>query len=168
LAAAISHYPARERVDGSRCRGSLWKDVQMKYVHLRPDVAGELGEDTVMDVSVHPPKVSRLHYEFEDWDGDVLVTTFPCYLITADAMDHVITHDLTGASFTQALVTTTETLPELKPHVRLPKFVWLKVHGTPGVDDFGLEPPAKLIVSERALELLAGLGLPHAEVSRWR
>ena len=36
----------------------------MKYFYIQPEVAGGLGKNTVMDRSVHPPIVSRLHYEF--------------------------------------------------------------------------------------------------------
>jgi hypothetical protein len=37
----------------------------MKYFYIQPEVAGGLGKNTVMDRSVHPPIVSRLHHEFK-------------------------------------------------------------------------------------------------------
>src|SRR5512143_2828590 len=137
----------------------------MQYLRLDPEVAGQIGESTVMDVSVHPPIVDSLHYDFEDWDGDVLVTSFPCYIVTEGAMRQIQSHGLTGVEFAPVTVTTTDTFHELNPGLELPAFVWLKVHGAPGVDDFGLAPPAELIVSERALELLSGLGLPMPMLS---
>jgi hypothetical protein len=36
-----------------------------KYFLIEPEVAGELGADTVMDSSVHPPRVSELHHELK-------------------------------------------------------------------------------------------------------
>lgn len=39
----------------------------MKYCVIEPEVAGGLGENTVIDQSVHPPKIARLHYNFEGW-----------------------------------------------------------------------------------------------------
>ena len=43
------------------------KVVRLAYYILEPAVAGGLGEGTVMDSTVHPPRAERLHYEFEDW-----------------------------------------------------------------------------------------------------
>ncbi|CDX39985.1 hypothetical protein MPLSOD_40275 [Mesorhizobium sp. SOD10] len=51
---------------------------QMDHFYLEPEVSGGLGDDTVMDTGVHPPPVvARLHYEFDGWLGDVIVTSFP-------------------------------------------------------------------------------------------
>lgn len=36
---------------------------------------------TIMEATVHPPRVERLHYEFEDWLGDDLVESFPSFLV---------------------------------------------------------------------------------------
>lgn len=41
-----------------------------KFFALEPEVAGGLGPNTVMDRSVHPPRVSHLHYVFDGWMGD--------------------------------------------------------------------------------------------------
>jgi hypothetical protein len=50
---------------------------------LCPEVAAELGGNTVMDAFAHPPKVSRLHLRFMGWLGDDLLETFPCFLVTS-------------------------------------------------------------------------------------
>ena len=39
----------------------------MKYYVLEPEVAGGLGENSIVDHSVVPFQVTRLHYEFEGW-----------------------------------------------------------------------------------------------------
>lgn len=48
-----------------------------RYYRLEPEVAGELGSGTVMDVSRHPPLVSHLQFKFQGWLGDDLLETFP-------------------------------------------------------------------------------------------
>lgn len=45
----------------------------MKYFYIEPEVAGGLGRNTVMNRAVHPPVVSKLHYHFDGWLGDVLL-----------------------------------------------------------------------------------------------
>ncbi|GGJ53754.1 hypothetical protein ALP32_02980 [Pseudomonas avellanae] len=45
----------------------------MNYYHIEPEVAGSLGEQTVIDTESWPPKVSRLEYQFDGWLGDELL-----------------------------------------------------------------------------------------------
>src|SRR3954452_8687742 len=98
----------------------------MRHFYIEPEVAGSSeGENSVMDRSVHPPIVSRLHYEIAGWDGDVLLTSFPCFIVTEDAMDKLVEIGVTGARFADVEVTTTYPFRELHPDTQLPKFVWL-------------------------------------------
>jgi hypothetical protein len=46
--------------------------------------------------------------------------------------------------------------------VELPKFVWLRIEGIPGQDDFGIGKAPRLVISERALEALRGPGISNA------
>ena len=41
----------------------------MNFYYLEPEVSGGIGDSTILDTSVHPPIVSALEYEFEDWLG---------------------------------------------------------------------------------------------------
>jgi hypothetical protein len=138
----------------------------MRYFSVEPEVAGSsAGDNSVMDRSVHPPIVSRLHYEFSDWLGDVLLTSFPCFIVTEDAMNELVKRGVTGARFADVEVTTTYPFDEIHPGRKLPKFVWLQVTGRAGHDDFGLARKIRLVVSERALDILKGLQLNHAEIA---
>lgn len=137
----------------------------MKYFYIQPEVAGGLGENTIMDRSEHPPVVSRLHYEFDGWGGDVLLRSFPCYIITEGAKRKLQSLDSTGIKFDKVEVTTSELFHELFPDRQLPKFVWLQIVGKPGQDDFGIADNHKLVVSERALEALKELGISNAVVT---
>ncbi|MFB9981270.1 hypothetical protein ACFSQQ_19355 [Mesorhizobium kowhaii] len=80
----------------------------MRYFYIKPHVAGGLGENTVLDTSVHPPIVSKLHYQVEGWFGSALVTTFPCFLVTEEAKSALLKMSFSGAVFADAEVTTSE------------------------------------------------------------
>ncbi len=137
----------------------------MNYFCIEPEVARGLGQNVVMDRSVHPPVVDKLHYEFDGWLGDVLLETFPCFIVTEGARKRLQLIHATGIKFDQAEVTTSEQFRELYPDRKLPKFAWLKVVGTPGRDDFGIGPDFRLVISERALEALKELGISNAVVT---
>ncbi|MBZ9703047.1 MULTISPECIES: hypothetical protein [unclassified Mesorhizobium] len=120
-----------------------------------------------MDTSVHPPAVSKLHYQVEGWFGDALVTTFPCFLVTEEAKRGLLDIGISGATFAPAEVTKSENFLELQPDVELPPFVWLKVDGRAGHDDFGVNQKLNLVISERAFDVLDELGLPSASIQRF-
>ncbi|TPI47419.1 hypothetical protein FJW05_10570 [Mesorhizobium sp. B2-9-1] len=136
----------------------------MQYFYIEPNVAGGLGEHTVLDPSVHPPIVTQLHYEVEGWFGDVIVTTFPCFLVTEETQHALQKMGFSGATFAAAEVTISEDCQEDQPGLQLPLFVWLKVHGKAGHDDFGIAADYRLVISKRVLDLLESLGIPFAVV----
>lgn len=121
---------------------------------VEPEVAGGLGERTVMDRSSHPPIVSRLHYQFEGWLGDQIVESFPCYLVTESLAAEIVRQGMTGVEFHDVEVTCSQEFYEVHGATALPKFVWLKVTGVAGVDDFGIAGDLRLTVSARVLKLI--------------
>ena len=135
----------------------------MRYFNIEPEVAGSSeGDNSIMDRSVHPPIVTRLHYVFSGWSGDVLLASFPCFIVTEDAMKKLTEIGATGVRFADVEITTEYPFRELYPHTKLPKFAWLQVTGRAGQDDFGLVANKRLVVSERALDVLKGLQLTDA------
>jgi hypothetical protein len=60
-------------------------------------------------------------------------------------------------------ITTSPTFEELHPGRQLPEFFWMKVHGRPGVDDFGMSGDHRLVASQRALDTLRTLPLGDGE-----
>ncbi|WP_245303356.1 hypothetical protein [Mesorhizobium loti] len=108
--------------------------------------------------------MTKLHYVVEGWTGDVLVTTFPCYLVTEEAQRALQQIGFSGATFAEAEVTTSEEFHEYQPGQELPPFVWLKVNGKAGRDDFGIAANYRLVISKRILDLLESLGIPFAVV----
>jgi hypothetical protein len=134
----------------------------MNYFYLEPEVAGGLGEHTVVDVSVHPPIVTYLHYSFDGWPDDVILTTFSCYIVAVPARHALEGIKVSGIKFDYAETSPSEFFKDMYPGRQLPTFVWLKVYGRPGRDDFGIAPDHRLVVSERVLDLLKRLGLSYA------
>jgi hypothetical protein len=134
----------------------------MTFYVVEPEVAGGFGEHSVIDRSTGKMIVQKLHYQFDGWLGDELLESTPCY-IASERMAHEIERvHLTGVRFDEAEVTTSDQFKELYPDRQLPKFVWLKVDGNAGRDDFGIAPGLRLVVSERALELLKRIGISNA------
>jgi hypothetical protein len=134
----------------------------MKYFKIEPEVAGGTSEHTVMDRSVHPPLVSRLHYEVDDWLGDVLLAGFPCFIVTMEAKQALEVLGATGITFDSVEITTSGVFEDFHGDRKLPPFAWMKVHGEAGRDDFGLSSDLILVISERALDALSALGLAYA------
>lgn len=133
---------------------------------INPEVAGGLGENTVIHRNRVPPRVERLHYEFEDWLGDDLVESYPCFVVTLEMGERLARAELTGFVLRDVEVSTSDTFQELHPG-RLPEFRWLDVDVTPGEDDFGLDERARLVVSEKALDVLRTSSLDHCAVAPW-
>ena len=137
----------------------------MSFIVLGPEVAGGHGPKTLADRTVHPPRVARLHYELAGWLGDDLLESFPCFVVTARLADRLASVRLSGFRLDDVLITTSDEFKELYPARSLPDFRWLKITGRPGVDDFGLTPDQRLVVSDAALAVLGTLQITHAEQS---
>jgi hypothetical protein len=133
------------------------------YYAVEPEVAGGWGENTVF--TTVPGKgvvVQRLHYKFDGWLGDELLESAPCFIVSERMAQEIERAGLTGVRFDDVQVTVSEEFMQLEPERELPKFLWLKVEGFPGREDFGIASGLKLVVSERALGLLRRVGFSHA------
>lgn len=136
----------------------------MAFFYVEPEVAGGLGENTVLDRSTHPPVVIRLHYYFGGRPKGVLLETFPCFIVTEAARQALQKSGATGARFDTVEVTRSPVFDELHPGAQLPPFVWLRPEGEPGRDDIATTEDGRLVVSARVLELLWKLGIANALV----
>jgi hypothetical protein len=126
-------------------------------------VAGGWGKNTVFTRTPgRPTVVHKLHYHFDGWLGDELLESTPCYIVSERLASEIERAQLTGVTFDEVEITTSEQFTVLYPNRQLPKFVWLKVGGKPGQDDFGVTSGLELVVSNRALELLERVGVSHA------
>ncbi|OWV65360.1 hypothetical protein ATY76_19080 [Rhizobium sp. R339] len=136
----------------------------MRYFYMEPEVSGSLGDRTIVDRSVHPPIINELHYEMEGWLGDAILESFPAFIVTEQAKRGLLSAAVTGASFAKVDVTASETFRELYPSREIPPFAWLKPVGRAAHDDFGTVSNGRLVVSERALEVLRKFGVANALV----
>jgi hypothetical protein len=137
----------------------------VKQFYVEPEVAGGLGGNTEMDRSVRPPAVTRLHYVLDGWLGDVLLETYPCFIVTEKARQGLEEAGVSGVDFDDVEVTTSDQFRDLHPSWQLPKFYWLKISGKTTQDDFRTAPEGRMIVSERALEVLRRLGIANAVIA---
>ena len=136
----------------------------MAYYSLEPEVAGGLGDDTVMDTTVHPPQVESLHYEVEDWLGDDLIESFPCYLASKPLAARLTAAGLGTFELKDVTVTLTPEAEELLGDTTLPDFSWLAVSGTAGTDDLGVTANGQLVVSDQALALLREFTIDNCDI----
>jgi hypothetical protein len=136
----------------------------MEYFYVEPEVAGALGERTIMDRSVHPPLVERLHYQLEGWLGDPVLESFPAFILTQDTKETLLRMGATGATFDDVEVTVSDQFRELYPGRNLPRFVWLKPEGRAGRADIGTAADGRLVVSRPVLDAFGSLGMSHALV----
>ena len=130
----------------------------MKYFNLEAEVAGGIGPHSVTQETSGALIVHKLHYVFEGWFGDEIVESTPCYIVTAELAKSIRDRGLTGVSFDQVEVDRSDIFKDLHPEKVLPPFAWMKVTGDKGKDDFFLAGYGRLVVSERALEVIG----PHA------
>lgn len=91
-----------------------------------------------------------------------MVTSFPCYLVTEDVKEKILKSGFSGMTFDKVEVTTSELSEEMQPDQKLSSFVWLKVNGDAGDDDFGIAKDYRLVVSERVLDALKPFGISNA------
>jgi hypothetical protein len=131
---------------------------------IEPEVAGGLGPGTVMDASMHPPRVDHLDYEFAGWDGDDLLEAFPCFVVTAGVGSALEEAHLTGFTLADLTVSSTPEFTERHP-APLPEFRRLQVTGRVGIDDMWIGDDLMLHVNDRALSVMTATGqLDHALV----
>jgi hypothetical protein len=140
----------------------------MSYYILDPEVPGELGSKTKLDTSTHPPRVSALNYELNNWLGDDLFQSFPCFVVTNRLRQKLESHKATGIKFAELELTLSDNFRELHPNTKAPECSWLKVVGKAGEDDFGLSSDFRLVVSESALSVLKTFQLENCEVKTWK
>jgi hypothetical protein len=135
------------------------------FFSLDPEVAGELGERTVLDASAHPPIVTRLHYHVQSWLGDDVIQSFPCFVVTERLRRALEERRFSGYHVEDAEVTVDEDFRTLSPGMTLPRFYWLRVDGRPGVDDFGVSGTDYcLVVSARVLVCMRQFALKNCSV----
>lgn len=141
----------------------------MEYFVICPEVSAMgLGSNTIVDQSVHPPKISHLHYDFDVWLGDDLLEAFPCFIVSQRLAEALNKSRLTGYELRDVEISVSDMFRELDPVPELPPFAWLYVTGRPGEDDFGLDHEGRLVVSDTAIRILRTLNFDNGDVQEYR
>jgi len=134
----------------------------MNYYLIKPEVAGGYGDDTVCDT--RPIVVHKLHYEFFGWMGDDLITSFPSFIASDRLVRLILENHLTGTAIADVKVTFSREYFSSFKKAEVPFFHWLKIEGTAGSEDFGYSPKRRLVVSEKALEVLRKVNIHQADI----
>jgi hypothetical protein len=129
---------------------------------VEPEVAGQLGSNTIMDTTKHPPVVVHLHHEFEGWLGDDLIECFPCFLVTERLAEALSKFQATGFELRKVEISRSETFTDLYPNRALPRFWWLSVACNDANSDLRLCTDGRLNVSDRVYKLLCRFNVDNA------
>lgn len=142
----------------------------MKLYMLEPEVAGEIGENTVYDnfddvrYRGAYPQISHLHFIFSGWLGDDIIESTPCFIVTDELKSRIEKSELDGCQFEDVEVSLSGEFMEMYPNRSIPKLKRLIPNGSVIVEgetystwsgqDFNLSNKSYLIVSENALDVL--------------
>lgn len=124
-----------------------------------------MGEHTVIDNSIYPPKIQKLHINVEDWMGDNIMEKFPVYIITERLKKGLQTTDFKGFKINNLELTTDEYFFEhyqLKKEI--PKFYWLLVIGKKNKDDLYIDDQNILNISEKLFLFLKRYNLNYCSI----
>jgi hypothetical protein len=132
-----------------------------KFNFIEPEVIVGIGENTILDTNYNPPKVDHLDLEIEDWLGNDLMESYPCFIITESLKEGLAKSSFTGyTSIEEIEVIKAEYFEDnYQLDKEVPKFYWLKVDGVPFKDDFSISNDNslklyKLLISDAVLDFL--------------
>jgi len=138
-----------------------------KYI-LEPEVAGGIGGNSILDHQTKPPIIVKLNYEFDDWLGDDLIEGFRCFICAEKLAKAIDESNLTGYAFDECETTKSQLFYDLNENgLNLPKFIWLNVIGGES-DDFFMMPPFKLLLTERALNVVKQFNLNNCTIEEYK
>jgi len=137
----------------------------MNMFRLEPEVAGEIGENSIINYERGMIKeVKFLNYEFTGWLGDELLTSHPCFIVSENIGKDILKSNLKGYKFEDVEISVSDEFKEIYPNRHIPNFKRLiplgkvvvcdeKITQSSG-DDFCLEDDVELVVSYSTLEIL--------------
>ena len=121
---------------------------------LDPQVAGELGENTVIDTSSHPPVVSHVDFVLDYPETDDLIQAFPVLLVSAEMADRLTAADVAGVALSGASVRPSEDCLAVYGAAGTGSYRRLEPVGTER-DDCWLSNEFLICVSDRMMRILA-------------
>lgn len=105
-------------------------------------------------------EVVFLEYSFMGWQGDELLSTHPCFIVTESLQNDIISNGLTGVKFRDIAMTFSDEFYDICGNIKVPRFVQIicndlyednaeNLH-----NDFYVNKYKEIIVSEKALSVL--------------
>jgi len=131
---------------------------------LEFEVAGQLGPKTVIDTSVHPPIVNKLHFLFEGWLGDDMIECFPVYLVSERLKNKLENTNLVGYKIVPCEIEKSSEFVEIQPETILPNFFWFLATGD-SFSDFSVSNN-KMKMSDNAYRIVSQFNLYYATVEK--
>lgn len=139
----------------------------MKKYLIEPEVAGQLGNDTILNHSTKPPIIEKLNYEFDDWLGDDFLAGFQCFICTEKLARSIKDNNLTGYKLEDCKTTKSQLFYDLNENdLELPTFYWFKIIGGENADFF-IIPNSMLVISELAMNVLKKFNINHCDIREY-
>lgn len=135
----------------------------LHYTELDAEVAGGLGPGINYNHMREPALIGPLHYEFDGWMGDDIVTTAGFWLVTDRLARALQASDLSGYELAEVVVTKTSQFEHFYPGRELP--TWQRLIPTGSVeagDDIALVDWNDLLLSDKAMALLGQFTIAEA------
>jgi hypothetical protein len=131
----------------------------MSYA-LEPLVAGELGDGTSLDPSVHPPVVHSVEYVLDYPTDEDLIESFPVVLVSEELAARLVEANLQGFELDSATVTESDGYRQLhgdRPHK---VYRWLKPAPAESPDAW-TGSDYRFCVSDRMMKILRTASHPE-------
>ena len=152
----------------------------MELYMSEPEVAGEIGENTVYDnfddlrYRGDKPEISKLHFIFSGWLGDDIIESTPCFIVTDKLKIEIEKSELIGYEFQDAEISLSDEFIEICPDRDISQFKRLIPKGSVVVEDetyatwtgedFNFSDKSYLVVSERALNIIKEFNLDNCDL----
>jgi hypothetical protein len=123
------------------------------YIEL--PIYGQLGSRTMLDTSVHPPTVLKLHIVLDAVPKSSIFGIFPAIIVSAGMAQKLVGAECTGIELKRAEFEFNEqSRASAKDKALLPSLRWCHVFGRPYSEDFGFAHGTKLIISTKVKKLI--------------
>ena len=152
----------------------------MELYMLEPEVAGEIGENTIYDnfddvkYRCAKPEISKLHFIFSGWLGDDIIESTPCFIVTDKLKTEIEKNELIGCEFQDVEISLSDEFIEIYPNRDIPQFKRLipkgsvvvegEIYSTWTGEDFSFSDKSYLVVSERALNILKEFNVDNCDL----
>ena len=148
----------------------------MRLYMLEPEVAGEIGENTVYDNRYlsSDKQISKLHFEFFGWLGDDIIESTPCFLVSEKLKQKIEESDLTGYKFQNAEISFSDEFNEIYPNRKIPVFYRLIPEGKVAIkenhftewtgEDFLVSEKSYLVVTEKAYDVIKKFNINNCDI----